>query len=205
MLSRGEEFDVTVKVTPKSSALSVTPKEFKLFVPANGLSVLFSNTNGVVKGSETWGSPNQKSSFTIGKPAATTNTTTPTNTSTSTTTPATTPTATTTPTVAPVVSAPQLNWVRPDTGSFGEELTVRGVNFHPTQNRIRIVHARTGAERTTGILASKNNQITFNFPGKNAEFKLPKGKITGESGNYRIYVTSNGKESNWILYKVQAR
>jgi peptidoglycan hydrolase-like protein with peptidoglycan-binding domain len=206
MLSRGEEFDVTVKVTPKSSALSVTPKEFKMFVPSNGLSVQFSNLNGVVKGSETWGSPNQKSSFSIGKPAATTNTTTPVNTSATTTTPTTpAPTATTTPVVTAVAQAPQLNWVRPDTGSFGEELIVRGVNFHPTQNRIRIVHAKTGAERTTGILASKNNQITFNFPGKNAEFKLPKGKITGENGNYRIYVTSNGKESNWILYKVQAR
>lgn len=203
MLSRGEEFDVTVKVTPKSSALSVTPKEFKMFVPSKGLVVEFSNSSGVVKGNETWGSVNQKSSFTIGKPAATTNTGTTTNTSTSTTpTSNSTSTATTKP-QSTVVEAPQLNRIVPAQGSFGDTMVLKGKNFAPRDNKVVLVHGPTGASTTMSGYVSKDGEITFQFPQKGRDFVKANGKKTsGEVGNYRLSVISNGKQSNSEVFRI---
>ncbi len=202
MLSRGDEFDVTVKVTPKSSALNVTPKEFKMFVPANGLNVVFSNTNGVVKGDETWGSPSQKSSFTIGKPAASTSTTSSTNTNTSTST--TTAATSTTPTATQaVVEAPQLNRIVPAQGSFGDTMVLKGKNFAARDNKVVLVHGPTGASTTMNGYASKDGEITFQFPQKGRDFVKANGKKTsGEVGNYRLSVISNGKQSNSEVFRI---
>ncbi len=203
-LERNTEHPLNVNIIPKASALSLSPKTFSAHIPSQGFKVQFSDTNLKPKGVESWGSTSQKSTFSIGKePTAPAPTPTPTPDPTPNPTPNPTPTPTPTTNPTPVVKAPQLNWVSPDEGSFGQDLTLRGVNFHASSNKVKLVHVQTGAERIIHNVTTKNNQITFKFPGKNTEFQLPKGKITGETGNYRVSVLSNGLESNWIRYRVK--
>jgi peptidoglycan hydrolase-like protein with peptidoglycan-binding domain len=206
MLSRNEDANLIIRVVPKSTALTTNPaREFTAFIPENGLNVQFS-INGNVRGIERWGRPDSKSTFKIGTvPVVVTPVDpeepdeepgTPPTTST------TTPTTTTRP--APTVRAPQLNFVSPATGSFGQDLVLRGTYLNTTQtNRIKIVNLQTGAERMLGNFVSRNGRINFKFPNKNAEFLLPRGKISGMAGAYRIYVITNGQQSNWVLYRVR--
>lgn len=204
MLERGGDYDLTVRVIPSATAPSRAQKTFGVFIPKDGFKVQFSDSNLNAKGVEEWGSPTQKSTFVIGKPEST-NTGSSTN---ATTTTPTTSTSTVSNTNTVVeIKTPELNWVRPDNGAFGEDLVLRGIHFAPTKNQIKLVHVRTGVSTIIHGLASKDNQIHFNFPGKGREFLRPNGKkVTPNdidlTGNYRVYVISNGKESNWILYKV---
>lgn len=211
-LTIGQENQLNVKIVPKSSALNGTVKEFEAVIPEDGLKIQFSDPSFKPRGIEEWGAPSQKSTFKIGKqPTSTSTSNTNTNTNTDTTSNTST---TTTPiddggmsTPGATIKAPQLNWIRPDNGDFGDALVLRGVNFHSTINQIKLVHVRTGVTRIMNNFASKNNQIHFNFPGRGAAFKRPNGTTVTPNqanlkGNYRVYVTSNGKQSNWILFKI---
>jgi len=199
ILSTDEEIDINVRVLPKPSALSLTPRNFEVFVPKNGLSVEFSDLNGSVKESKTWGRENQKSSFEIGRIVKVIRPVIPA--------PPTPPTATTTATTTPTTLTllPLLNRITPDEGGFSQDVELRGLRFHPTNNKVKIVHSETNSKRISGNLPSINNTIQYRIPGIGAEFTRKDNgrKVSGQTGGYRVSVISDGKESNWIRYLVK--
>ena len=204
-LERNENSDLNVRVVAKAGSFASTTKDFKLFVPVDGLSLEFSNANGVAKGTETWPratSSSQQSTFSFRvASSATASSTVNTNTASSTVNNANT-NAGATPTAA-VDTTPQLNRIIPAQGSFGDMMVLRGKNFAASGNKVVLVHGPTGASTTMSGYASKNGEITFQFPQKGREFVRPNGKkISGELGNYRISVVSNGVQSNHDVFKI---
>jgi hypothetical protein len=80
---------------------------------------------------------------------------------------------------------------------------LRGKNFAATGNKVVLVHGPTGASTTMSGYASKNDEITFQFPQKGRDFVRPNGKkISGELGNYRLSVVSNGVQTNNEVFRV---
>lgn len=203
VLERNENYDLNVRVVAKNNSFASTTKDFKLFVPVDGLSMEFTNSNGVSKGIEKWPrttSSSQQSTFSIKSVSSTAS-----NDSTDEV-DDTTDTENDTETVEQVESVSQLpilNRIVPAQGSFGQMMVLRGKNFAASGNRVVLVHGPTGASTTMSSYVSKNGEITFQFPQKGREFVRPNGKkISGQTGNYRISVVSNGVQSNHDVFKI---
>jgi peptidoglycan hydrolase-like protein with peptidoglycan-binding domain len=200
-LSRGEEFDLNVRVIPKTGVSTLSPKDFSLFVPKDGLVVQFSTDSGVVKGDETWGNESQKSTFKIGKVENSTTSSTGSVSSDDGSDSTTDENTVVNDTVA--VKKLELKAVNPDNISFGQNIILRGSGFDPLNNKIKLFHPQTGATRMVAGQAARDNKIEFKFLGVKGDMTRPNGKkVSGLTGNYRISVIVGDKESNSMVFRV---
>jgi peptidoglycan hydrolase-like protein with peptidoglycan-binding domain len=200
-LDKAEENDFSIFIVAKTSQRGSEKTTFSAIIPDDGVRIAFDNVNDVNLGARTWGAPSVEATFYTGKNAESEDDIT--TTTIDTTGSDDNEEDTTTVVAPPVIKAPILQNISPDTGSFGDYVTLTGKHFTPTGNDILIKHPASNSETTLRNFPARGDKIIINFPGRTRDFVRPNGtKVSGKTGNYRIQVISNGKASNGETFRI---